>query len=146
MVTGEPEESSGLGTWANADLPGTARTNAGVGTDTGLPKEVRFATGIVKLIRRRMAELGAESVPARPAVFLLEPNARALTPDFEPRRIPMLDNGLTSVAGRLWYVNEAVVSGKYVELDDVEDDSLFRVVTDDLGLGKVPAVIVVMPV
>jgi sirohydrochlorin ferrochelatase len=128
------------GSWDVGELKVTVGINAGVGADAGLPDDVRFASGIVKLVRRQIAEEVAN--PARPAIFLLQPEARALDDNIEPTRVPMLDNRLTQIAGRLWYVNEAVVSGKYLELDSIEDDALFRIVTDRLQLGDVPAAIV----
>jgi hypothetical protein len=128
------------GAWDLGELKVTANTNAGVGSDAGLADDVRFASGVVKLVRRQIAE-GTEN-PARLAIFLLQPNARQLDKNVQPKRIPMLDNGLTQLAGRLWYVNEAVVSGKYLELDEIEDDALFSVVTDRLQLGDVTAAVV----
>ncbi len=88
-----------------------------------------------------MAEKGAETDPARPAVFLLEPNAPAHSTEAPPKRVPMLDNGLTSVTGRLWFVTPVVVTGKYIELDETDDDALFAIVTDALALGHVPAIL-----
>lgn len=53
----------------------------------------------------------------------------------------MLDNGLTPVTNRLWFVSEAVVTGHFLDLQEVEDDAMFRTVTDVLGLDHVPAVV-----
>jgi hypothetical protein len=53
----------------------------------------------------------------------------------------MLDNGLTPLSGRLWSVNSGVVSGHYVDLKEVDDDGLFRFVTEELELGTVPAIV-----
>lgn len=137
----EGDEPKSLGSWAGADFAATARANFGIGADAGLPPDVRFLAGVAKLIRRRIAESGAEADPSRPAVFLLEPNARPHKADAPPKRVPMLDNGLTSVTGRLWFVNPVVVSGKYIELEETDDDTLFAIVTDTLGLGQVPAIV-----
>jgi hypothetical protein len=134
----KPTRSTGA--WSVDELKATAGGNAGIGSDAGLPDEVRFAAGIVKLVRRQIAE-GIANPPGL-AVFLLEPNARTWDASIIPKRIPMLDNGLTPIGSRLWFVNEAVVSGKYVELDAMEDDELFRLVTERLQLGHVPAALV----
>lgn len=137
----EEDHDNPLGDWTGDDLAATARANGGVGADADLSPEVRFLGGVAKLIRRRLAEQGAETDPARPAIFLLEPKARPHRSGVDPKRVPMLDNGLTAVTGRLWFVSPVVVSGKYVELDDGDDDALFGIVTDTLGLGRVPAIV-----
>lgn len=137
----EGDETKLLGSWTGADFAGTARANFGIGADAGLPSDVRFLAGVAKLIRRRMAEKGAKTDPARPAVFLLEPNAPPGSAAAPPKRAPMLDNGLTSVTGRLWFVSPVVVTGKYIELSETDDDALFAIVTDALGLGRVPAIL-----
>jgi hypothetical protein len=133
--------SKDLGPWAGDDFEKTVRTTSAVGVDSGLPDDVRFIAGVAKLIRRRIAEAGDKIDPPRPAVFLLEPTARTYRPDIAPERVPMLDNGLTAVSGRLWFVSPVVVVGSYVELEDCSDDELFRIVTDELQLGDVPAVV-----
>ena len=74
-------------------------------------------------------------------MFLLEPNARAHDPEVTPKRVPMLDNGLTAVTGCLWFVSPVVVMGKYIDLNDEDDDSLFGLVTEALDLGDVPAIV-----
>ena len=137
----EGDESKSLGSWSGGDFAATARANFGIGADADLPSDVRFLGGVAKLIRRRMAEDGAEADPSRPAVFLLEPNARHHKAEAPPKRVPMLDNGLTSVTGRLWFVSPVVVSGKYIELEETDDDALFAIVTDTLALGQVPAIV-----
>ncbi|HEY7291586.1 MAG TPA: hypothetical protein VH583_17245 [Vicinamibacterales bacterium] len=79
--------------------------------------------------------------PKRPAVFLLEPQGAAIEAGHEPKRVPMLDNGLTPVTGRLWFVTDVVVSGRYLDVQDADDDGLFGIVTDTLHMGDVPAVV-----
>jgi len=133
-VSGAPDA------WEGGDLKATVDKNAGIGSDAGLPEDVRFARGIVNLVRSQIAE-GTANRPC-PAVFLLQPNARALDESVQPRRVPMLNNGKVPIAGRLWYVNEAVVSGKYLELEATDDDEIFSIVTDRLQLGTVTAAIV----
>ena len=54
---------------------------------------------------------------------------------------PMLDNGLTPVAGKLWLVGPVVGSGKSMALETLEDSALFELVVSALGQGNVPAVI-----
>lgn len=133
-----------LGPWANANLAGTARAHAGVGADTDLPSHVRFVAGVAKLLRRRLAACGTTHDPARPAVFLLA--QRVQSPGRTPAvdqltRVPMLDNGRTAVTGRVWFTSDAVVTGAYFDLDDCDDDALFALVTEQLELGAVPAIL-----
>jgi hypothetical protein len=56
----------------------------------------------------------------------------------------MLDNAQTSLTGRLWFVNGAAVTGRYVEAEEVRasgDEEMFTFVTDTLKLGATPAII-----
>ena len=134
-------DPTALGPWADADLGGTARANVGIGADSDLPTSVRFIRNVAMLIRRRLALDSGHADPARPGVFLLEPVPRPGKSGAMPQRVPMLDNGLTALAGRLWFVSAVVVTGNYVELEDCDDAELFRIITDDLHLGQVPAVV-----
>jgi hypothetical protein len=135
------DQSADFGPWAEDDFEKTVRTSAAVGADSGLPDEVRFIAAIAKLIRRCIAEGGDTLDPPRPAVFLLKPTAPEHKPNITPKRVPMLNNGLTVVSGRLWFVSPVVVAGSYVELEHCDDDDLFRFVADELQLGDVPAVV-----
>ena len=132
---------SSLGAWANDDLNRTARENAGIGADEDLPPAVRFLGGVTKLVRRRIAVDNTRSDPVRLAIFLLQPSPQARASAEQSKRIPMLDNGLTFVTGRLWFVGAAVMSGKYFELGDEDDNAIFETVTVTLGVGNIPTVI-----
>ena len=141
-MAGADDTSSSLGAWLPADLANTARADAGVGTDDGAPPIRRFVSNVVKLIRRRRAQSTTSEDPSRPAAFLLHPNPADLNSSIAVgKRVPMLDNGMTRVTGRIWFVSAVVVSGRYVECDETDDEALFRVVTDTLGLGATPAII-----
>lgn len=134
-------DAKALGPWANADLARTAYEQRGIGATSDLPQEVRFIAGVVQLIRARLAYSGGSSDPGQPAVFLLEPSPPSQPDGLSPKRIPMLDNGLTPLTGRLWFVGAAVVSGHFVPVENHDDDSLFSFVTNVLNLGHVPAVL-----
>ena len=136
------EDFGALGPWSGAELTRTALENAGVGADSDLSLDLRFLAGVVKLIRRRIAKMGETGDVVQPAIFLLEPVPRSYQPESSPKRVPMLDNGQERLTGRLWFVNAAVSSGHYVPSDSVvDDDELFRIVTDVLSLGDVPAIV-----
>jgi hypothetical protein len=135
------DDDVSLGPWANADLGATARADAGIGADDGLPKEVRFVTNVAKLIRTRRAQPDIDKDPRRPAVFLLQPVPPELEAGKTTKRIPMLDNGITPINGRIWFVGAGPASGRYVDYDVSDDDELFRLVTDALGQGSTPAVL-----
>jgi len=136
------EDYESLGPWAAAELAHTSHENAGIGADAGLPPEVRFLSGIVQLVRRRAITMGSDSDLAQPAVFLLHPVPQANLSSSPPRRIPMLDNGLERLTGRLWFMSAAVVSGHFLPLEEfADDDAVFRFVTDILLLGDVPTIV-----
>jgi hypothetical protein len=130
MVDAE-EKFSSLGPWNDAELAGTARENAGIGSNADLPNKIRFIAGVAQLIRRRLARTEGEADPGQPAVFLLGQVPRTYQNVPPPKRVPMLDNGLTPLSGRLWFV----------ALDECDDDTLFRVVTDTVALGDVPTIL-----
>ncbi len=132
---------NGLGPWADADLAKTARMDAGVGVDEGLPSKVRFVSNVAKLIRRRGAQPDAGGDPTRPAIFLLQPSPRQLELGAEPKREPMLNNAQTPVNGRIWFVSAVVVSGRYIDFEATDDDAMFTLITDDMGKGAVPTII-----
>ncbi len=125
-----------LGPWANADLVATARSHTGIGADQELPASMRFRRNVAKLLKRRL--LAEDARRDSLAVFILSPRR----PDFVTQpRIPMLDNGRTEVAGRIWFVNEAVRTGHYI--DDVSDDDalVFDTICTRIGLGDSPTVV-----
>jgi hypothetical protein len=111
----------------------------GLGADYELPLHVRFIAGAAKLIRKRRAITNGKTDAIEPAIFLLQPTP----PDLgaPARRVPMLDNGLTPLTGRLWFVNAVVNVGKYIELSGEEDDELFRRIAEDFRLGDVQAIV-----
>lgn len=136
------KNSDSLGPWADADLGKTAHADAGIGADDGLPSDVRFVTNVAKLLRRRRAQPGAEKDLEEPAIFLLQPIPPG--PESAPKttkRIPMLDNGLTIVNGRIWFIGAGPGSGHYLEYEATNDDNLFRLVTDTLGQAATPAIL-----
>ena len=133
-------EKINLGIWSNDDFRKTVLTTSEAGVDSDLPDEVRFIAGVAKLIKKRITRESYKNEPAQLAIFLLKPTL-ATNHELEVRRAPMLDTGLTELNGRLWFVSPVVVVGKYIELEDCNDDDHFRFITDDLKLGDVPAVI-----
>ncbi len=128
-----------FGGWTPDELRTTFQQYSGVGSDHVLDLEDRFVRGVAALVRKREAIDQANEDPKRLSVFLLAPGetGQAALP-----RKPMLDNGKTTIAGYLWFVNAAVVCGKAKPLEIEDPDSVFRTVTDELDLGDVPAVIV----
>lgn len=131
---------NGLGPWADADLAQTARTNASIGADDGLPLIVRFISNVAKLIRRRVVQPNAKRDPTRPAIFILQPNPPQLE-HAAPKHVPMLDNAQTPVNGRIWFVSAVVASGRYIDFEATDDDSMFTLITDDIEQGAAPTII-----
>ena len=131
-----------LGKWAGGDFKGTVSQYGGIGTDTDVPDETRFVAGIVSLIVQRKAELEArdELMESDIAIFLLKP----VPPDSvqNAQRVPMVNNGLTPLGGRLWFAPAVVGSARYVQLPpNTNDDERLCYVTDQLELGSCPAII-----
>ena len=125
-----------LGPWAGADFVATGRLHTGIGADQELPASVRFRRNVAKLLKRRHSAEDARRDSL--AVFILSPRR----PDLVTHpRIPMLDNGRTEVVGRIWFVNEAVRTGHYIE-DISDDDALvFDTICTQIGLGDSPTVV-----
>lgn len=140
MVTGDDLRSV-LGPWHNADLGKTAKVDAGVGVDDDIPSQVRFVSSVAKLVRRRMAQTEYATDPKLPAVFLFQPTPSGTGKSARAKRVPMLDNGLTSVSGRVWYVGAVARSGQYVEFENQDDDAMFDFVTTELNEGATQAIL-----
>jgi hypothetical protein len=139
-MASDDDDRESLGPWTGANLSKTAQADAGIGADDGLADEIRFVRNIASLVRRRRATTGANDDPNVPAVFLLQP----IPPEEvggSAKRVPMLDNGLTAVTGRIWFVGAGPASGHYIDTNLTEDDALFSLITETLGHAATPAII-----
>jgi hypothetical protein len=126
--------------WADADLERTAKANYGLGTEAGLPDDVRFLVGVARVIRRRYQE-GGSGCESTPAIFFLSPNVGVVDPG-DLKQQPMLDNGLTALGGYFWFVGSPVYCGQGLEIDDWSDDGeIFRKASNDFGLSEVAAIV-----
>lgn len=137
----EGDQTTSLGAWESDDLSTTALLNAGIGVTAGLPAGTRFLSEVAKLVSKRIRREGVESDPVRPAIFLLASTTREHNLGGEAKRVPMLNNGREVLSGRVWSVNEGVACGHYLNLEELDDDALFKHVTDKLKLGNAPAII-----
>ena len=135
------EDGDSLGPWEDANLRATAQTEAGLGTDAGLPPQIRFRSSIAKLVRKRIAVRGDTVEPDFASVSLLVPSPPDAAATYEPKRVPRLDNGMHPISGKLWFVGAGPGSGHWIPAEIPDDDDLFNFVTDDLALGDVPAII-----
>jgi hypothetical protein len=135
------EEEYELGPWKGDDLRATARAAFGIGADEGLPAEIRFRSNVAKLVRRRLATQKARPDPKSPAIFLLQPTPPLTGALPSPKRVPMLDNGLEPLAGRIWFVGANPGSGHFSRYRVQDDDALFELVTNHLKEGSTPAMI-----
>jgi hypothetical protein len=131
---------SDVGAWTGDDLANTARLYLGVGADAELPSSVRLLSAVARLATtRRLVDRAATDLAA-PAIFLLRPKP----PDemaAQTRFVPMVDNGLEPISGRLWFVNEVAFSGRYLELTVEDDAAMFSLVSDMARSGDAPAVL-----
>lgn len=137
MPTDPASDPPELGGWSPDEMRATVQEASPVGSDHGIDALMRFVRGVAALVRRRTALDKQAADPKKLSVFLLAPNAAE-----ELAREPMLDAGLTPIAGKIWFVNAPVVSGRARPLAVDDPDGVFRTVTDDLGLGDLPAVVV----
>jgi hypothetical protein len=133
-------DDKNLGPWNNDNLDATAQQNVGTGIDAGTPKVNRFVSGVATLLKLRL-ETKQKDDSNQPAVFLLEPYMRVHDENAPKGCVPTLNKGLTSITGKLWFVNPALARGYYVSLEECDDTTLFAIVTDSLALGNVPVVI-----
>ena len=129
-----------FGPWSADELAVTVSNADGRGSDSRLPRTVRFQVGISRLVRRRYGQPLAINDPARPAVFLLQPTPSESALPFSPIRRPTLSSGQTTVTSRVWFTNEGSNSGQFIQLDFEDDDQYFQFVTDTLTLGHIPAI------
>jgi hypothetical protein len=134
-VGGAPD----LGGWNPEELRLTVHGASAAGSDHDIDAATRFVRGVATVVRRREALDKQAADPKKLSVFLLAPSAPET---LDLAREPMLDAGLTPIAGKLWFVNAPVVTGKARPLGVDDPDGVFRTVTDELGLGDLPAVVV----
>ena len=139
MVAGDAENK--LGPWQDANLKATTTAAAGLGADAGVPPSIRFCSNVVKLVRRRLAIKPKTMALELPAIFLLQPSPPDETGPTQPKRVPMLDNGRHELNGKVWFVGAGSGSGHFVPFEIDDDDQLIRFVTDEIELGRVPAIV-----
>jgi hypothetical protein len=138
-VQPDPGSLAALG-FSDDELRATAREAIGAGADATVPDEARFCRSVVWLIRKRLHVHGDQS-ESNPAVFLLC-TAPPTADGQQPPLVPMLSTGMEPLTGRLWFVSPLCNSGKYHELGTWDDDAeVFRLITDELQLGDVTAII-----
>ena len=126
-------------TWSDQQLLATFASYAGTGDDADQPEPVRFLRGVARLVKKRISIDTGQAL--LPAVFLLSPSPPVNTDTAPWQSHPMLDNGLTSVVGQLWFVSPVVASGFSMPLEFNDDAQMFNFVVDQIDHGEVPAVI-----
>lgn len=141
-VESNSDTGTELGRWSDEDFESTVSLYGGVGADADVPDESRFVAGVVQLLRKRTAELQAtcQGDENDIAIFILKSGPPETISS--AKRVPMVDNGLTMVVGRLWFTAAPVVSAHYVELPQgTDDEGRFSYVTNELDLGSRPTLI-----
>ena len=129
-----------LGAWSSDEFKVTVLANSVAGADAGLPLEVRFVSSIAKLVRLRQAQSGTNADPMRLGIFLLQPQVP--TTATAAKREPMLNNGLTALTGRLWFVNAVASMGHFIDLASDDNDTVFKFITDEIKAGETPTIVV----
>jgi hypothetical protein len=104
----------------------------------------RFRSAISYLVGKTLARRDTthtnQAVP-RLAVFLLHPAGAPKEVADLATRVPMLDQGRTQLEGRVWFVSQVAAHGIWIAPPFQTDDELFRYVTDEIGLGSIPAAV-----
>lgn len=121
------------------ELRRTLAANYGAGSDAGLPDDIRFLGGVVRLIRRRLAAATMHKTSA-PAVFILSGGPPTSLPDDSLKRVPMLSNGLTALDSHIWFVGPAVNLGHGLEIPAWADDEVFASASS-MSVGTRPTII-----
>ena len=105
-----------LGVWRGSDFASTVSRYRGLGSDTDAPDKVRFLRGVTHLVvqRKAEAEMLGEADRRDVAIFILHDSPSVAVDSSE--RIPMLNNGLTELQGRLWCTAAPVVAGHFIDL------------------------------
>lgn len=127
--------------WSDSELFATASEFAGVGSDIDLPEVDRFRAAISRLVAKVIDNERRPVPTARPSVFLLEPAGPPERLRENSTRVPMLDQGREPLDRRVWFVTHVGNLGYWVPADFDSDDGLFRFVTDEVGMGAVPAIL-----
>jgi hypothetical protein len=125
-----------IGFWTDEELEATAAQFRPVGIDSDMPEPVRFKGSVTKLVQLRHLQGSLED---ELSVFILARSGEASLANFT--RKPMLNNGLSVLGGRIWIVNATAGVGWYREHLATSDELLFNLITDDLLLGSLPAII-----
>ena len=133
-----------MGPWEGEDLEGTYEKNQNSyqGEDAGLDDKVRFIRGTHDLICNRAACPDSVNDPKTLAVFIIKDKLDDQEIGCLLKRIPILDNGLTQINKRVWFVSPAVASGKFIDFTEMDDEELFNWIINDLGCGDDPAIII----
>lgn len=131
-------DATELGPWDASDLLATAQQFFGLGADTDLPDPIRLLTAVDRVTAIRRAN--ATTDPPIPAVFLLFPTPPESVID-RTRSAPMVDNGLTQLSSRVWFVNAVVYRGRYLDFEYADDAALFQLVEETLQCGAAAAIV-----
>ena len=138
----DSDTSTLLGQWADGDFAATVSRHRGAGVDADLPDDTRFVAGVAQLVIQRAAEAARLREQDQPGIAIFVLCASPPAAAGNTKRVPMVDNGLTTVTGRLWFATPAVISARYLELpNSADDDAHFHYVAEDLGLGEEPTLI-----
>ena len=93
-----------LGAWTGDDFSQTLSQSGFVGVDSGLPDELRFRCNMTKLVARLFPNDDIAHQDMLPAIFVFSPSPPEEATSFNPKREPMLNNGLVPIDGRVWFV------------------------------------------
>lgn len=134
-------DQSHLDDWSDEQLMSTAAEYAGVGSDAGLADVDRFRASVSRLVAKVLDIAGQNEGDGSLSVFLLEPGGPPEGVKGLCTRVPMLDRGREPLGSRVWFVPHVVTVGEWVPAPFEDDDEFFRFVSEELGVGDVPAIV-----
>jgi hypothetical protein len=134
-----PEDGGPIPGFPDDVLDYTLASSYGVGADAGLPDQVRFLVGAVRAIRSRLRE-SAEAPESMPTLFLLAKKSDVSPPPAEFRTVHLMDQGRTTLASHVWFVNAPVLRGDGLQISEWDSESLITDIAATWGAGHVPAV------
>ena len=131
------ESAPTLGPWLGDDIDNTVAAYAGDGSDDDVDPVRRFGRNVCRLTLRRMRQHRGDMRRDAIAIFVFHPDAPSCS---ATKREPLLGDGGVEVCGKIWFVNVTAQSGRSIDVDCAEDDSMFGQV-EKLGLGGYPTAV-----
>lgn len=131
--------------WSDQSLRATVDDNFGLGAETGLPPEVRYLLGVVRVIKSRREKIDVDPKidhgEELPAIFFFSPQLPDSIPLERLTQAPMLNNGLNALGGHFWFVGPIGNYGRGLALEHWAEDAQVFDYAAKLDIDQLPAVL-----